>query len=61
MNVVCTQHLAEFAFEVERGDHLGVADHLDHHVWVADDGIRRARWVVIAREFIVLRGARRAA
>jgi len=61
VDVVCTQHLARFAFGLRPGDHLGVAGLLDHHEWVADDGIRRARWVVIARELIVLRHAKRAA
>jgi len=61
VDVICTQHLARFAFALRPGDHLGVAGRLDHHEWVADDGIRRARWVVIARELIVLRHAKRAA
>ncbi len=42
-------------------DALAVLGHLDHNEWVAADGIRRARWVVIARELIVLRKAKRAA
>lgn len=61
VDVVCMQHLAGFAFGLVPGDHLGVAGRLDHNEWVADDGIRRARWVVIARELIVLRHAKRAA
>jgi len=61
VDVICTRRRAGFAFALVPGDHLGVAGRLDHHEWVADDGIRRARWVVIAREVIVLRNAKRAA
>jgi single-stranded DNA-binding protein len=61
VDVVCVQGLAGFAVGLEPDDHLGVAGRLDHHEWVADDGMRRARWVVIARELIVLRNANRAA
>ena len=55
------QHLAGFAFALGPGDHLAAAGRLDRHEWVAEDGIRRARWVVIARKLIVLRNAKRAA
>lgn len=61
VDVVCVQHLGQFAFGLQAGDHLGLAGRLDHHEWVADDGVRRTRWVVIARELIVLRNTKRVA
>ena len=34
---------------------MAVFGRLDHNDWVAEGGIRRARWQVIARDVIILR------
>ena len=61
VDVVAAGPLARSAFGLETADHVAVAGALDHHEWVGDDGGRRARWVVVARELVVLRAAKRAA
>lgn len=61
VDIVCPPPLSSFAAGLDLDDHLAVCGHLDHNEWVADDGIRRARWQVIARELILLRPRTRAA
>ena len=61
VDIVCLPPLAGVASELEVGDHVAVFGRLDHNEWVAEDGIRRARWQVIAREVIILRRSSQAA
>jgi hypothetical protein len=61
VDIVCPPPLSTFAAGLDVADHLAVRGRLDHHEWVADDGIHRARWQVIARELVLLRPRTRAA
>ncbi|MGH9039386.1 MAG: hypothetical protein ACRDZ3_04070 [Acidimicrobiia bacterium] len=61
VDVVAAGDLAGPASGLGPADHVGVAGTLDHHERTGDDGMRRARWVVTARELVVQRAARRAA
>ena len=61
VDVVSQDRLALFGACLEFGDHVAVAGSLDHQEWTGDDGMRRRRWVVVARELVVLRAAKRAA
>jgi single-stranded DNA-binding protein len=61
VDVVSTGDLALFCACLEFGDHVAVAGSLDHHEWTGDDGLHRSRWVVVAKELVVLRAAEQAA
>jgi hypothetical protein len=44
VDIVCPAPLSRLAVDLEVGDQLAVFGGLDHHEWVAEDGLRRARW-----------------